>query len=107
MSEPQRRDLGQATPGEEPGAGIADPATVAGGTIGAGDTAAQAVPEQVDPAGYPHEPAPEVPQNPPDASDRAEDTSREVREAREEVRDTGGLGEGEDQGSWGPGWERE
>lgn len=58
MSEPQRRSVGEARPGQEPGAGIADPASVEGGTIGAAEPEAAASEQQADPGGYPHEPAP-------------------------------------------------
>lgn len=67
MSEPQRKSFDEATEGQEPGAGIADPATVAGGTVSAADGAAHASEQQVDPGGFPHEPAPSVPAVPTDA----------------------------------------
>lgn len=63
MSEPQRMSKPGATPGQEPGEGIADPATVAGGTLGKTPEAA-ADDRQADPGGYPHEPAPSVPAAP-------------------------------------------
>jgi len=66
MSEPQRKSFDEATPGQEPGGGIADPATVAGGTIDGADPAAHADEADVDPGGYPHDPARSVPGNPAD-----------------------------------------
>jgi hypothetical protein len=63
MSEPQRSSKVGPTPGQEPGAGIADPATVEGGTLAPEDEAA-ADDQQADPGGYPHEPSPKVPRTP-------------------------------------------
>lgn len=77
MSEPQRRSFDEATEGQEPGAGIADPATVEGGTVSAGDRAAHAADDRVDPGGYPHEPAPTVPRTPTDAGDDQDDEDDE------------------------------
>jgi hypothetical protein len=64
MSEPQRSSKPGATPGQEPGAGISDPATVDGGTLAAAEGAAD--PQRSDPGGYPHEPAESVPPVPAD-----------------------------------------
>jgi hypothetical protein len=63
MSEPQRSSKPGATPGQEPAGGIADPATVEGGTLAPEDEAA-ASGQQSDPGGYPHEPSPKVPRTP-------------------------------------------
>jgi hypothetical protein len=63
MSEPLRRDIGEPTEGEEPRGGIADPATVEGGTLPP-TSEAEASPQQGDPAGYPHAPADTVPKTP-------------------------------------------
>ncbi|MFP5334765.1 MAG: hypothetical protein ACLGIV_05560 [Actinomycetes bacterium] len=79
MSEPQRRSFDEATEGQEPGAGIADAATVEGGTVGSADRAAHASEQQVDPGGFPHEPAPSVPPVPTDAGD-GEDGARGGRQ---------------------------
>jgi hypothetical protein len=56
MSEPQRTSLPGATETEEPGEGIADPATVVPGTLPP-TAEAHETPDQADPGGYPHEPA--------------------------------------------------
>lgn len=64
MSEPQRKSMPGVTEGQEPGEGIADPATVVPGTVPP-TSEAHETPQQGDPGGYPHEPA-----------DRAKDDDR-------------------------------